>query len=234
MGALSDTTGVQLKTDNEKKNHLIQDHFGWRLESRKVEKEEWYNSIVQSTGIVQEDIESLLRKALARTSNKSALEPDSIRYKLIKQVLDIKLERELICKVAENLIKGKIPKELQYSKIVMILKSGKNHSRTKGWRPINLINFIGKLGEKVVVDRLQESGLLHRRQFGLVKGRSVMKATLRLVTRAQRCIAAGRAVGWNFGDVKGGFQNIREEDVIKELEKLEEGRKWILWVKEFF
>jgi len=28
-------------------------------------------------------------------------------------------------------------------------------------------------------------------------------------------------------DVKGGFQNVREEDVIRELEKSEEGRKWI-------
>jgi len=35
-------------------------------------------------------------------------------------------------------------------------------------------------------------------------------------------------------DVKGGFQNVREEDVIRELEKSEEGRKWIPWCKEFF
>jgi len=34
--------------------------------------------------------------------------------------------------------------------------------------------------------------------------------------------------------VKEGFQNIREEDVIRELEKSEKGKKWIPWVKEFF
>jgi len=43
----------------------------------------------------------------------------------------------------------------------MIPKPGKDHGKTKGWRPINLINCIGKLGDKVVADRLQESGLLH-------------------------------------------------------------------------
>jgi len=32
--------------------------------------------------------------------------------------------------------------------------------------------------------------------------------------------------------VKGGFQNVREEDVIRELEKSKEGKKWIPWVKE--
>ena len=34
--------------------------------------------------------------------------------------------------------------------------------------------------------------------------------------------------------MKGGFQNIREEDVIRELEKSEEGKKWIPWIKDFF
>jgi len=116
----------------------------------------------------------------------------------------------------------------------MIPKPGKYHSKTKGWRPINLINYIGKLGEKVVADRLQESGLVHRHQFGSVKGRSATEVALRVVTRVQRCMVVEGAVGWNFWDVKGGFQNVREENVIRELEKSEEGKKWIPCVKEFF
>ena len=39
---------------------------------------------------------------------------------------------------------------------------------------------------------------------------------------------------WGFCDMKGGFQNVREEDVLKELEKSEEGKKWIPWVRGFF
>jgi len=61
-----------------------------------------------------------------------------------------------------------------------------------------------------------------------------MEAALRVVTKAQRCMARGGAVGWGLWDVKGGFQNVWEEDVIRELEKSEEGRKWIPWCKEFF
>jgi len=67
----------------------------------------------------------------------------------------------------------------------MIPNPGKDYSKMKAWRPINLINWINKLYEKVVADRLQESGLLHRHQFGSVKGRSAMEAVLRVVTRAQ-------------------------------------------------
>jgi len=73
-----------------------------------------------------------VRKALAGTSNRSAPVPDGIGYKLIKRVLDLELGRELIREVAENLFNGKIPKEWQHSKVVMIPKLGKDHSKMKG------------------------------------------------------------------------------------------------------
>ena len=41
-------------------------------------------------------------------------------------------------------------------------------------------------------------------------------------------------MGWGFWDVKEGFQNVREENIIKEMEKSEEGRNLISWVTEFF
>jgi len=40
MGDLTDMTDVPLKMDNEKKNGLIRDHFGWRIEGRKVNEVE--------------------------------------------------------------------------------------------------------------------------------------------------------------------------------------------------
>jgi len=75
----------------------------------------------------------LVRKALVAMSNKSAPGSDGIRYKLIKQVLNLKLGRELIREVSETLIKGKILKEWQHYKVVMIPKPRKDDSKTKGW-----------------------------------------------------------------------------------------------------
>jgi len=112
MRDLTDTMGVPLKTDNEKKNGLIIDHFGWRNEGRKVDEiEEERERYPGLTSISQEKMEELVRKDLVGTSNKSAPGLDSIGYKLIKRVLDIEFRRELIREVAENLINGKIPKE---------------------------------------------------------------------------------------------------------------------------
>jgi len=47
-------------------------------------------------------------KALAGMSNKSGPGPDGIGYKLSKRVLDLKLGKEFMGEVAENLINGKI------------------------------------------------------------------------------------------------------------------------------
>ena len=136
--------------------------------------------------------------------------------------------------MARNLIQGTIPREWQKSKVIMIFKRGKDHEKMKGWLPINLINCIGKQEENVVADVFQGCALLHKYQFESVKGRSTTETALRTVTSVQQCLAKGRAVGWGFWDVKGSFQNVREEDVIRELEKSEEAKKWILWVRGFF
>ena len=50
----------------------------------------------------------------------------------------------------------------------MILKLKKDYERTKEGRPINIINCIEKLGEKVVADVLYRCELRHKHQFGLV------------------------------------------------------------------
>lgn len=71
---------------------------------------------------------------------------------------------------------------------------------------------------------LQGCGLLHKHQFRSENGRSATEAALRTVTRAQWWLAKGGAVGWGFWDVKGGIQNVREENVIKELESHKKGK----------
>ena len=111
-------------------------------------------------------------------------------------------------------MEGKIPKEWQNSKVVFIPKPNRDLALLKAWRPITLINCIGKLGEKVVADELQQAGLPHRHQFGGVKGRSAIDAVFREVTRVQRCLSAGgkaaeAATTTRPGRPPGGSQQLR-------------------------
>ena len=54
--------------------------------------------------------------------------------------------------------------EWQLSKLVMIPKPGKDHIQLRGWRLMNLINCVAKLGKKVISDKLQQAGsaLFHK------------------------------------------------------------------------
>ena len=131
-------------------------------------------------------------------------------------------------------MEGKTHKEWQNSKVVFIPKPNRDLALLKAWCPITLINCIGKLGEKVVADELQQAGLLHRHQFGSVKGRSAIDAVFREVTRVQRCLSAGRKAGWGLWDVKGGFQNIKKDMVLRKLQETKEGKRWSGWISKFF
>ena len=89
------------------------------------------------------------------------------------------------------------------------LKPGWDLRHTKNWTPLNLINCIGKLGEQVVADMIQEerSSFLHHLQYGSVRGRSALDVLYKSVMRVRPSMEGGGSVGWAFWDVKGGFQN---------------------------
>ena len=195
----------ELISDQEKVQGLVQDLFGWdenRQPTRVPQPEERRNDIGDNEGrfMVAQVI-----KALSGTSNSSAPGPDGVSYKLLKAIKDNRLGKAVVEEVATNLIRGKIPDRWKEMRVVLMPKPGRDLTKTKSWRPINLINCIGNLGEKVVADELQEVELLRGGQFGGVKGRSALEGVFKAVTKARRCMESGGKVAWGFWDVSGGF-----------------------------
>ena len=107
--------------------------------------------------------------------------------------------------------------------MVFIPKPGRDLTLAKNWRPLNLINCVGKLAEKVVADRIQDyrDELFHQLQYGSVRGRSAIDVLYRSVGKARHCMESGGCVGWGFWDVKGGFQNVVGEEVLRQLRRVE-------------
>lgn len=126
---------------------------------------------------------------------------------------------ELFGQMVRELQKKRAPIDWQLSKVVLIPKPGKNHIQLEGWIPINLINCVCKLGEKVVAEELQEAGLFYRHQYGSIKGRSALEPVFREVLRAQRALAKKAKVAWGVWDVQGGFQNTTLEAVIQRYQQ---------------
>lgn len=94
---------------------------------------------------------------------------------------------------------------------------------------------MGKLGEKVVADRILDFGedLFHPSQFGSGRGQSAVDVVYPSVVKARRCIDEGGSVGWGFCDVKGGYQNVVGGDVLECLAGVEGTRGLCGWVSQF-
>ena len=229
MRNLRDLEGTPLGTDGQKVEELVRDLLGWNEESEgegPQESAEYGHDEIQ-------DMEERVRRALMGTKNSSAPGPDGISYRLIKGIKDTPLGEKHVNEVAVQLLEGTIPHKWKEMRVVLIPKPGRDLTVTKSWRPINLINCIGKLGEKVVADHLQDAHLLHHHQFGAVKGRSALEVVFQAVVKARRCMDGGGDAAWGFWDVKGGFQNVTKKEVIKRMGLTKEGRRWKKWITNF-
>ena len=173
MKTLKDLDGKVIE-EEDRAEALEKAHFLWQ---DRVAEEEEEDRREDAPGLGREELKDKVLDALSRTSNTSAPGPDGISYKIIKWGNKSILGEYVIDDVVDNLMEGKFPKEWQDSKVVFIPKPTRDLALLKAWRPITLINCIGKLGEKVVADELQQASLLHRHQFGSVKGRSAIDIT---------------------------------------------------------
>ena len=154
---------------------------------------------------------------------------------MIKAIRDTRLGNELLGEVVAALRGGYIPDRWRDMRVVLIPKPGRDLTQTKNWRPLNLINSIGKLGEKVVADRIQEEGssILHHQQYGSVRGRSAVEVLYKSVVKARHCLESGGSVGWAFWDVEGGFQNVRSAEVLDRIGGCGPLRCWLSWLERF-
>ena len=154
---------------------------------------------------------------------------------MIKAIRDTRLGNELLGEVVAALRGGYIPDRWRDMRVVLIPKPGRDLTQTKNWRTLNLINSIGKLGEKVVADRIQEEGgsILHHQQYGLVLGCSAVEVLYKSVVKASQCLEHRGSVGLAFWDVQEGFQNVRSVEVLNRIRGCGPLRCWLSWLERF-
>ena len=182
-----------------------------------------------------DEVMEWVRDALSGTKNNSAAGRDGVGYRLIKAIRDTRLGNELVGEVVTALRGGYIPDRWRDMRVVLIPKPGRDLMQTKNWRPLNLISCIGKLGEKVVADRIQEEGrsILPHQQYGSVRGRSAVDVLYKSVVKARQCLESRGLVGWAFWDIKGGFQNVRSTEVLSRIGGCDPLRCWLPWLEQF-
>ena len=210
MGRLRGADGTWLESEGEKLDGLVRDLFG---EESAQDAMDVGNGGECPYGT--DEVMVWVCDALSGTKNNSAPGPDGVGYRLIKAIRDTRLGSELLGEVVSALRGGYIPDRWRDMGVVLIPKPERDLTQTRNWRPLNLINCIGKVGEKVVAGRIQEEGssILHHQQYSSVRGRSDVDVLYKSVVKARQCLENGGSVGWAFWDVKAGFQNVRSAEV---------------------
>lgn len=99
--------------------------------------------------------------------------------------------------------KQTFPEYWKVARVVLLPKKGKYHRTAKGFRPICLINTMGKLYENMILQRLEEElterNVISGNQHGFTRGRSTTTAMLALEEAVR---ASGKKWLLTIGDAK--------------------------------
>jgi len=125
-----------------------------------------------------------LQEALKKCANKSAPGPDHITWRHLKKIINYEEALDNILTIANKCISLSYwPQHFKESMSVIIPKPNKpSYDSPKAFRPIVLLNTIGKLIEKMIAKRLQfeavKLNIVHPNQLGGITQRSTEDAGL--------------------------------------------------------
>ncbi|KAF7372324.1 reverse transcriptase [Mycena venus] len=118
-------------------------------------------------------------------------------------------------------------------------KAGKKDKTSpKAWRPVeNFEHILAKPLERLIADRIsfeaERYGFLEESQFGGRPGRSTLQAADGYIHRVRMQLDAGNTVSTLFYDLKGAFNRVSHQVVIREMANLGYSRQLIRWVASF-
>jgi len=166
-----------------------------------------------------------LTDALASCSSRSSPGPDHITWVHLKVILESHKAIPILLDLANACIQvGQWPKHFKDSISVIIPKPGKpSYSTPKSFRPIVLLNTIGKLIEKMISNRLQfdmiKFDLVHPNQIGGVRQRSTEDARLFLTHLVRTGWAKGKKTSVVAFDIAQFFPSLNHAMLLAILQK---------------
>ncbi|CAG8068633.1 unnamed protein product, partial [Penicillium nalgiovense] len=130
---------------------------------------------------------------------------------------------------------GHHPRQWRSAKIIVLRKPGKpDYSKPGAYRPISLLNTLGKLLEAVMARRLsylaEKHGLLPNSQFGGRPGRTTEQALLVLSSAIDKAWYKHKVVTLIAFDLKGAFNGVNKTSLDASLQARRipiVARKWI-------
>lgn len=178
-----------------------------------------------------------IRTALKDTSNTSAPGLSGSNYRLLKWAFDCSPER-IQAFYSACLRLGHHPGRFRAAAVPAVPKPRKTDmSSPRSYRPIALLECMGKLLEKIVAARILfevgKHGLLPSNQFGSRDKSSVIDAGLTLVHDVQTAWKKNLVLSALAFDIKGFFDHVNHDRLAVVLEKLGFTQEMCAWVCSF-
>lgn len=117
------------------------------------------------------------------------------------------------------------PKTWKISNIFSISKPGKDSKIPTNYRPISLLSNIGKIFERIILDRMEdfhyENNIIIPNQFGFRKNHSTVQQILRVTERASFGFNQNQTTGMVLLDIEKAFDSVWHDGLIHKLYKLD-------------
>ncbi|KAI5747429.1 hypothetical protein M8J77_014440 [Diaphorina citri] len=189
------------------------------------EKMKWKREEVRKEDIQEftmEEVYEAIRKLIRKLRNKKAPGSDGLGGEVIKIMFETapNLCRKLFNQI---LTSGEFPKNWKNAKLVLLEKGIKDGTNKMAYRPICLINVIGKTMEHLLKGRLlkeiKEKGGIAENQYGFTEGKSTVDAMEEVVKMAEEARRKRKICAMVLVDVKNAFNSIPWKGILEEVKK---------------
>ncbi|XP_046666641.1 uncharacterized protein LOC124358384 [Homalodisca vitripennis] len=168
-----------------------------------------------------------LQRACGRVRDAAAPGPDGIPNAVLK--VAIELHPDIFERVFTRCLQeGVFPTHWKRQRLVLTLKPGKPAEEPSSYRPLCMLDTMGKILERIIADRLEtwteDPAGLTKAQFGFRKGRSTVDAIQMVINMAREAISGKR---WKHGskkycaivtlDVRNAFNSARWNNILSAL-----------------
>ena len=198
-----------------------------------------YPSILKTSNV--EEIENEITmteigKYIDNLDIKKACGDDKITNKLIKFL------RPSLVIILKDLFNmsfkyGYIPKNWKTAIVTMIPKPGKDKYEVKNYRPISLINCLGKLLEKIITDKLYSfvntNNIINKEQSGFQKNKSTYDQLFQLTQSVSQNFNRKHRTAALFLDIDKAFDRVWHDGLRYKLIKANIPVNFIRWISNF-
>ena len=177
---------------------------------RPIDRVEWINNFN-------------IKVAIEHFKPDKAAGPDGLKPKVLKQLPEAAIEF-LKCIYTACIEMGYTPSKWCHCRVLFLPKPGKkSYKLARSFRPICLSSFLFKTLERLALWRVEQKTLierpLHFRQFAYQKNMSTEHALTGSVNIIEKAYYRNRMVIVIDLDIKGAFDNVSTQAVIKAMEK---------------